>query len=559
MARVWPKQYGHWKGAQICVLLATASAASLSCAVALHAQETALRGTVSESSVDELLLKQRRAADAQSPDTQDKPASYQPVSPGAVPGQAVGADGLFSEPPGAEADFAPAATPVRQSARQRAEETRKRLMSPAGPTATRLRKPIETDDITTAVIRQGTMDSGELARQGPESVRLSAIEGRKPRPDENPFEPVGLRLGSFVLRSSLEQGIVATSNADSSTGGRSAVLSETTLRLNATSDWETHAAAINAYGGFRKTLSGQEVRDLAGGIEGSLELEFANDLRATGGLAYTVSPESATSPVVVAGPDRATLQTIDLGLGLEKDIGNLRLGLAGEATRELYGNADLPSSGTAQKDRNSTLYAGTLRVGYELSPAITPFGEVEFGRRIYDQKYDSAGYQRSANIVGARAGVELDMGEKFAGELSAGWISENFDDASLNTVSAATIAADLRWSPIRGTIVSLNGTTAVEGSTTPGESGSVLYAGRLSVEREMRANLSGLAAVGVGWRDYSGTDDHELGLTAEASLTWWLNRYAGLTGRLRHETFNSTLPGRDSTTDSVFLGVKVQR
>ena len=55
------------------------------------------------------------------------------------------------------------------------------------------------------------------------------------------------------------------------------------------------------------------------------------------------------------------------------------------------------------------------------------------------------------------------------------------------------------------------------------------------------------------------SDGHDLILSAEAGLTWWLNRYAGLTGRVRHETLKSNLPDRDSETNSVFLGVKLQR
>ena len=48
-------------------------------------------------------------------------------------------------------------------------------------------------------------------------------------------------------------------------------------------------------------------------------------------------------------------------------------------------------------------------------------------------------------------------------------------------------------------------------------------------------------------------------LSAESSLTWWLNRYAGLTTRVRTEKLTSNLPGRDYTANSIFLGVKVQR
>ena len=97
------------------------------------------------------------------------------------------------------------------------------------------------------------------------------------------------------------------------------------------------------------------------------------------------------------------------------------------------------------------------------------------------------------------------------------------------------------------------GTTTVEGTTSAGESGSILYASRLSVEREIRANLTGTAILGADWRDYVGSNDHDLTLSAEAGLTWWVNRYVGLTTRARHERLKSSLPNRDATTNSIFV------
>ena len=151
------------------------------------------------------------------------------------------------------------------------------------------------------------------------------------------------------------------------------------------------------------------------------------------------------------------------------------------------------------------------------------------------------------------------MGEKLSGEFSAGWLREAIDDKSLGAISGATVNADLKWSPERGTTIGLTGTTLVEGTTTAGESGDLLYSGRLTGERQIRANLTANAALGADWRDYTGSSDHDLILSAEAGLTWWLNRYAGLTTRVRTEKLTSNIPGRDYVTNSVFLGLKVQR
>jgi len=99
----------------------------------------------------------------------------------------------------------------------------------------------------------------------------------------------------------------------------------------------------------------------------------------------------------------------------------------------------------------------------------------------------------------------------------------------------------------------------VETTTTAGESGDILYSGRLTGERQIRANLTANSALGLDWRDYTGSDGHDLILSAEAGLTWWLNRYAGITTRVRTEKLTSNLLGRDYTANSVYLGLKVQR
>ncbi|TIW19279.1 MAG: hypothetical protein E5V65_10855, partial [Mesorhizobium sp.] len=148
---------------------------------------------------------------------------------------------------------------------------------------------------------------------------------------------------------------------------------------------------------------------------------------------------------------------------------------------------------------------------------------------------------------------------KLSGEFSVGWLREAIDDDRLPANAGPYVNADLKWSPERGTIIGLTGRTTIESTTTAGESGDVLYSGRLTGERQVRANLTANSALGLDWRDYTGSDGHDLILSAEAGLTWWLNRYAGLTTRVRTEKLTSNLTGRDYVANSVYLGLKVQR
>lgn len=272
-------------------------------------------------------------------------------------------------------------------------------------------------------------------------------------------------------------------------------------------------------------------------------------------------PESATSPSLVGDvTNRAQTQDLSGTVGLEKDVGKLRFAIRGSLERTTYGEAELAGGGTiSQDDRNSTLALASLRAGYEISPALVPFVEVEIGHRYYDLKTDSLGYRRSADRYGAKLGAEIDLGEKLRGEIAAGFLTEELDDSRLGSISGAVLDASLAWSPVRETTVTLSANSSVEGATSAGDAGSLLHTASLSLERRLRANLTGNATFGASLRDYAGSSATDLTLSAEAGLTWWLNRYAGISGSLRHETFRGADSSRDYRTNSVFMGLTVRR
>ncbi len=323
----------------------------------------------------------------------------------------------------------------------------------------------------------------------------------------------GIRVGSFILRPTVEQGITATSNADSSTTGSPAVMSETALRLNATSDWTSNLATIDAYGTFRTTLSGDEVQEGAGGVNAMLQLDLGNDYQAIGKLGYAIAPESAASPVSIANTTSEPLRqslSWQPGAGKGRWQGAFRRSPAALTTKAMA----TPISKAAARCRRRT---ATRRFIRSRCAPDTRFrrpsrrsSRPNIGRNLYDLEYDTAGYARSSNQFGVRGGLALDLTEKLTGEVSVGWVVEDFDDPRLETISTPSFGADLAWSPMRGTMVGLSGATTLEGTTTPDQSGSVLYSGLLSVEREMRANLTGNVILGAGWRDYWGSDGHDL-------------------------------------------------
>ncbi|MHB2263897.1 outer membrane beta-barrel protein [Aliihoeflea sp. PC F10.4] len=419
------------------------------------------------------------------------------------------------------------------------------------------------DGMTTATVPLAAVDSLDLERNlrvGSDAERINSIETTRRLASDSPYAPVGMRLGTFDFFPSIEQGLGWTSNADGGTDEESAFYSETVGRFELRSDWSRHEAALNGFGIWRRDIDGADIDDFEAGLDGELLLDLADGYEGRAAFGYLRRPESATAPDTVEGaisrPDRDTLTG---EVGIAREVARLRLGLTGAVTRDTFSDAEL-ADGTvvSQEDRDSTLAAVRVRAGYEMSPALIPFAEVEAGRRTYDNRIDAAGFERSADRYALRGGIAIDIAEKWRGEAFIGWLWENPDDAALDRVSGFEIGGDLAWSPQRGTVVDLTALTTVEGATAPGASGSLLYAANLSVTRELRANLTGTAGIGLDYRDFANSSAHDLTWSGQVALTWWFNRYLGLTSRARYEKFTSS-DGRDSDTASVFVGLRAQR
>lgn len=532
-------------GRAIYALLATVSVVALLATPAAAQDLPPLRGEVDENATSQYLLER----DRQMLQNQLYPDSaLQPAQP-ADEVRGVNRTGISENPPGSDEN---AETAPLDGGDQDAAEAEEEGVPAA-------RTPL--DDTATGGVRQPAVETDPGFGRAEAATRQPAVQVRPRTAVADPYAAEGIRAGSFILRPSIEQGLRGTTNADSSATGRSATISETTIRLNAESDWSRHSARVNAYATARRSISGQDLDENLGGLDAGLDLDLGRDLTGIGRFSYEVRPESANSPNIVEGTVSRPLRHIVTGsAGLHKDIGKLRLRLVGDVERDTFEDAELSNGDRiSQEDRNSTTLSATLRGGYELSPALIPFAEIQAGRKTYDNRIDSAGYQRSADIFAARAGIAVDLREKLTGELALGWLREKFDDDRLDPVSAFTVDGAINWSPRRGWDVRLSGATRAEAATSAGESGSVLYESRLAVTHELRRNITTTAALGYAWRDYVGSDDHDETFTAEASATWWVNRYAGLTGRLAYETLKSTMEGRDYDATSAFLGITVRR
>ncbi|RUM19058.1 hypothetical protein EFD56_12680 [Rhizobium phaseoli] len=415
--------------------------------------------------------------------------------------------------------------------------------------------PQTGDDIT------GSILDDDIRRLNTREAPIDETSRRRAAESASTAETPGIPLGTFVLRPSVTQSINTETTKDGDTRQRRAFL-ETDAAATLTSDWSRHQLSVTSEGAWQKNISGEGEEQPSFKINGDLRLDLPQDTVAHLTAGYNFYREDTDDPDAIANAtQQSDVQEFSAGASVQRDFGILRGTTALALTRSIYSDATLANGTTVElSDRNQT--TGTLRgrVGYELSPALIPFIEATIGRTLYDETRDSAGYERSGHSYGAKAGVEVDLGEKLKGEVGVGYERADFEDNRLSSIDTATLDASLLWSPIRGTDVNLDLQTSIQPTTTAGESGYVSHALTTTVTHQLRDNLVGTMIGGVTWRDYpsDSTINDELVYTAATGLTWNINRYLDLTSTLGYE-LTTRKEGTDSQQWRAGVGLKLKR
>lgn len=370
----------------------------------------------------------------------------------------------------------------------------------------------------------------------------------------------GVRLGTMVLRPSITEKLIHERN---NSGGErtNRTFSETGLKGSLTSDWSRHELTIGGEGYWQKNLSGEGATDPRANLNADLRLDLADDTVAHIKGGYAFSREDSDDPNAISGASvQSGIHQYTGGVSVEHDFGRLRGTIAADVTRSQYSDAEL-SDGTSLTLSDRDRWAGELRgrVGYEISPALTPFIEVAIGKITYDEKHDTSGYARSADTYAAKAGVAADFGDKLKGELGIGYERQRFEDSRLDELAALTVDGNVTWSPRQGTDVDLGLSTTIDPSTTAGLNGSVIYALNSAVQHQLRSNLVLRLANSVEWTQYpsSASSEDSITYTTGAGLTWSVNRYLDLTTDVEYERKEQNgSSGSDVLTTSIGLTAK---
>jgi hypothetical protein len=196
----------------------------------------------------------------------------------------------------------------------------------------------------------------------------------------------------------------------------------------------------------------------------------------------------------------------------------LRLGLS----RQIFEDVALSGGGSENNsDRNYTEPSLALRGTYTGGAQINPFAEVVYSPRFHDSTADRNGKNRDSHGISVTAGVVLDRGPIWTGELGVTYSLRDYADDTLDTTQAFGLNGNLTWRPTTLTDILLTASTTVNESASADTAGTVTWSGGVTGTHKLRENLDLIAGAGLSVTDTGSSLDATT--TGKLAMDWQIN------------------------------------
>ncbi len=370
-----------------------------------------------------------------------------------------------------------------------------------------------------------------------------------------PFTPLGLRAGKFIIRPSLSVDTGYSSNSTNDVTGSGSAFVSVTPSLGIESDFSRHSIAFQVQGGLDRFASGDDTSDLEVITNLTGQYDIDDDTAIIGRFEFAAQEDDLTGVA-----DDPLEFTTTAGIQLDHVIGKINTQTELRFSRNVNGDfVDAAGILQDQDDLNSSLIGINLRGTYLSRQTLSPFVEVDASREIFDEDTDIFGNERNVTALRGLVGIDIDRGEKFNGEIAIGFEQNLIDGSVIEDFGAFVTAFDLNWSPRRLTTIQLTGSTTLDAFPSIATPGDTTYDFDLNVTRDLRENLTAIAGTGLIFQ----VDGADLGtdttVEARLGLEYQLNRYLELA--LDYDFARQfTADGvADFTANTISLGVRAER
>lgn len=367
---------------------------------------------------------------------------------------------------------------------------------------------------------------------------------------DDPFEPLGIRAGAFLVYPSLraagayDDNIFATKDDEEDD-----FIFTLRPEIRAESQWSRHSLAASTFGefGFFADENDSNYEDFGGALDGRLDV--TRESATFGRLSFARLHEDRESADDVGEDEVTQFWVTEAALRHRHRFARFFVEPRLRARRLAFEEAGVVTN--ADRDRN--FFDGGLRAGVTVSPAINVFAE---GTADVIE-YDDAGEINDSNGYVGRVGVEVDVTRLVVGEASIGYAYRQND----NFENEGGLAGDIGivWTPTQLTTATFTGRAGFDETTVTFEgdrsSGNLASAIGVNVDHELRRNIILNGNASYDRDDFQGTGRTDDTFRIGGGVTYLLNRNLSLDATYRFDTRDSDDDGAEFDRNIFRVGV----
>ncbi|MFA5949942.1 MAG: outer membrane beta-barrel protein [Hyphomicrobium sp.] len=372
----------------------------------------------------------------------------------------------------------------------------------------------------------------------------------------DPYDPIGIKVGSFVLFPEAEIGSFATNNVFAAADKQSDVAATLSTSTRLVSNWSVHALELRGTtaSSYYSDFSSEDQRAWSAEARGRLDISRRGNLQAI--ASHAVSQESRTGVNANRTGTPADISTDTVSLAYNQRFNRLTLQLRGSLSNSDY--SDTPATNNDERDQTDGNEAVRLR--WEFKPTFAAFAEAGLNQHRTGAVAASDGISRESKGERYRAGLDFGGTSRILrGEISLGYGRQTPDDARLRTTNAFLFDANLAWRMTDLTSLFLTAATDISDTTTALASGAVTHQVGIEARHALRRYV--IASAGLSYTDYDyiTSPTHESALLASLGAEYYASPEVVLFGRYQHLDYSSNQSGGDYTSDDVRVGVRLRR
>jgi len=373
-----------------------------------------------------------------------------------------------------------------------------------------------------------------------------------------PYDPVGIKMGSFIFFPEVEVSGDYTSNLFYSPVARSDVALDIRPSARFVSNWTTHALEFSARGVSTFYNEFSTENDKAYTIEARGRLDISKRTNVQVALSHDVAQESRTFINARTDGTRPDVTTDRIAATFNHRFNRLSLQLRGSISDYAYGPATTGGVTISNAALDYTAYEQAVRASWEFKPNLSGFGEVAINQREYNQ-LDETGLNRSSLGERYRVGLAFgSTGEILRGEIAGGYGVQHASHGGLPDAGGYIIDANatLRASAMTSFLFSAR-SDFIESQIT-GVSFVRSQLVGLEARQTFQRNLIGTAGIAYTNSDYVGSSVSEQDLRETLGLEYYLNRETMLFTRYTHVDFTSGFAGAGYSSDAIRVGMRLR-